>query len=270
MLDFSELSALRPVTATSPTDQMLVSDRREQYFRVGLSALWVINSILRARQSFLSELTPVRSILDMGCGGGRIARFLRVGFPSAAIYVSDFRKQDEAWVCANLGCQPAPEHLPRRAYDLIWLGSVFTHLGQGPARELLARLLPTLAADGVLAFSTQGRFAYRRLKDQVSQPEFERSRQSYGLEKESVERLLAGWDESGYGHVPYPDQVDYGVTIAPPRWYEETITDLADVTQIYLQEKALGEHQDVLAFLNRPLAGRPGMAFLPIAQQIVG
>jgi SAM-dependent methyltransferase len=268
MLDFAELAELRPVTTTCPVDQMLVPGRRDHYFRTGLSALWVINSILRSRQSLLSELAPVGSILDVGCGGGRIARFLRVGFPAATIYVSDFRKEDEAWVCTNLGCVPAPEHLPRNAYDLIWLGSVFTHHDQSPARELLARLLAALAPDGVLAFSTHGRFAYRRLKKMISEPGFELSRQSYGLSKENVERLLAQWDESGYGYVPYPGQADYGLTIAPLQWYVDSVTDLADVTQVFLQEKALGEHQDVLAFMNRPLAGRPEFPFLQIAQQI--
>jgi SAM-dependent methyltransferase len=268
MHDFAELNTLQPVREICPTDQMLVEGRRQHYFRVGLSALWVINTILRARQSLLPHLRPVETILDMGCGGGRVARFLRAGFPAARVHVTDFRKHDEEWVCANLGCAQAPEQLPQGAYDLVWLGSVFTHHDRAPARALLARLLPTLAPDGVLAFSTQGRYAYRRLRNLAGQEGFEPSKDTYGLSKQNVERLLAGWDESGYGYVHYPGHTDYGVTIAPAQWYSDAVSQLADVTQIYLQEKALGEHQDVLAFLNRPLTAKPVFPFLPIAERI--
>jgi SAM-dependent methyltransferase len=268
MNEFQELAKLRPVTAICETDQMLGQGERPHYFRSGLTALWTIKNVLRARCNLMAEAKPIGRILDVGCGGGRVARFLRVGFPDATVYVCDFRKEEALWCCENLGCALAPDELPADTYDLVWLGSVFTHHSRDSAQQLLARLLPSLAADGVLAFSMQGRHGYRRLKQLLSQPTFEVCAQSYHLPKERVEELVAGWETDGYGYVSYSKDSDYGVTIARPYWYVKAATDLADVTQIFFQERALQEHQDVLGFMRHRLMTRSVFPFMKMGEHL--
>lgn len=93
-----------------------------------------------------------------------MTRHLRAAWPEATIHVTDLRAKDVAWVVANLGAREAPSPLPATAFDLIWLGSVFTHLNPDEAKNLLATLLPALRADGLLVFSTQGRGRLWRLE----------------------------------------------------------------------------------------------------------
>ena len=62
----------------------------------------------------------------------------------------------ETWVS---GTDIAALSAPRR-YDLIWVGSVLTHLSAPQARELIDKVLGWLNVGGLLVMSTIGRKAY--------------------------------------------------------------------------------------------------------------
>jgi SAM-dependent methyltransferase len=240
-----------PVSKDIADHDQMISDHLGHYYGVGISALWTIQNILRCRESALEEQTPITTVLDFGCGCGRIGRFLRAGFPSAQIHVTDVRKQDVEWYIKTLSADLAPDPLPDEGYDLIWLGSVFTHLAESAAKSLLARLLSSLRIGGVLAFSTQGRFAYRSVAECTPLMAKTHPWLTYNLPTTHVSRLLSGYEANGYGYVDYPGQAGYGVSVVDAAWYSKAVFSLADVTQIFFQEKALDDHQDVLAFMRR-------------------
>src|SRR6476659_8756221 len=78
----------------APKDQMYVAglapERAQQiYFREGQSALHTVVTALMACALHAGGEQPVASILDFGCGHGRVARYLRAGFPSAKLVVHD-------------------------------------------------------------------------------------------------------------------------------------------------------------------------------------
>jgi trans-aconitate methyltransferase len=158
--DFLRLGA---DVSLAPHDEMLDGAALSHYFGSGMSAAWAIDNIIRCRSSVSNE--PLADILDFGSGCGRVARFLCARFPDARLHVTDLRKDDAQWCADNLGCVLAPDTLPSEAYDLVWLGSVFTHLSETSARDLIRRLAHPLRNNGVLAFSTQGRFAYQMLQN---------------------------------------------------------------------------------------------------------
>jgi hypothetical protein len=258
-----------PVTRDIADHDQMASEHLGHYFGVGISALWTIQNILRCRESAIEQRTPITAVLDFGCGCGRIGRFLRAGFPSAQIHVTDFRKEDVDWYIKTLSATMAPDPLPDQGYDLIWLGSVFTHLAENEARALLARLLPSLRLGGVLAFSTQGRFAYRRAVECDPLMAEAHPWMTYNLPTAHLNQLLSAYDASGYGYVDYPGQKEYGVSIVETAWYAKTVFDLADVTQIFFQERALDDHQDVLAFMRRGLCDSRSFRFVNLGKSLV-
>ena len=243
----------RLVTDIAPTDMMWNAKMPNHYFGVGLSNLHAIRQGVAARAAFFGR-EPLRDILDFGCGCGRVTRFLRAAWPDARTWVTDLRKTDEAWVSKELGCEVLPTLMPAKdSFDLIFLGSVFTHLPEQRARDLLPALLAGLRAGGLLIFTTQGRSSYERLVHL----DWEQARQhpwmSYRLLPPDVEKLVASYRHAGYGYVNYPGFSDYGVTVAPSQWYCDTVLELADVTQVMHWERGCDDHQDVLAFLKRPI-----------------
>ena len=271
MLDPNSLVALPLVKDIAAHDQM-AQGHLGHYFGVGLSAIWTLENVLRGRESLLQQGKPIQSILDFGCGCGcgRIGRFLRARFPTAELSATDFRKSDVDWYVKHFDAALAPDTLPPDTYDLIWLGSVFTHLSEAAATALLAKLLPSLRADGVLTFSTQGRFSYEMVRNATTSEAEANPWLAYNLIPSLRQELVAGYERTGYGYVEYPGDTGYGVCIADPIWYSNTVFGLADVTQIFFQERGLDDHQDVVGFMRRGLRDSRTMRFVQMGRAIAG
>lgn len=97
------------------------------------------------------------SVLDFGCGAGRIARWLapEVIAAGGAFHGSDLNPRLAGWCAANLpgryaanGLQP-PLALAAATIDLVYAHSVLTHLTEATARAWLAELARVLRPGGL-------------------------------------------------------------------------------------------------------------------------
>lgn len=95
----------------------------------------------------LRELAPSsRSVLDFGGGFGRVGRFLPLAFPDAARWIVDPKPQAVAFQEKAFGAQvPRAEAIA----DLVFAGSVFTHLQPEDARTALERIFQVLQPGGL-------------------------------------------------------------------------------------------------------------------------
>jgi len=140
-----------------------------QYFYGGRSAL---KACIEALFACNNEL-PKR-VLDFPCGHGRGARFLRAAFPDAALHVSDIDETGVRFCQEQFGAIGFPSQVDIEAIefpsniDLIWCGSLVTHLSEDRTRTLLRKLRNALSDRGVLLFTTHGR-AYLRYLSTTTQ-----------------------------------------------------------------------------------------------------
>jgi SAM-dependent methyltransferase len=101
----------------------------------------------------------VGSLLDFASGYGRLTRALLQRMPAERIWVSDIYAEAIDWQVRNFGVNgfasaPDPAALAHdRKHDLIFVGSLFSHLPADLFRAWLARLHGMLTPRGVLAFS---------------------------------------------------------------------------------------------------------------------
>lgn len=99
-------------------------------------------------QSAGRDPTEFTSILDFGCGCGRVLRQLPERFPRARIHGADVDAEAVAWCEDSLpflaGAHPLPDHPPSKLaaehFDLIFAISVFTHLPLSVERAWLSEL----------------------------------------------------------------------------------------------------------------------------------
>jgi hypothetical protein len=125
------------------------------YQEKGISAAELILESLIA-----SPVEEIKRVLDFGSGYGRVARHLRCLFPKAELSFCD---PEGAEFCSNRfnGTTIPPSasfcqlSLPQH-YDLIWVGSVFTHLNWEDMSGLFSKLLSSTSNDGVLIASFSG------------------------------------------------------------------------------------------------------------------
>lgn len=101
----------------------------------------------------------VTSLLDFASGYGRLTRALLQRMSADRIWVSDIYAEAIDWQVRNFGVNgfasaPDPAGLVHdRKHDVIFVGSLFSHLPADLFRAWLARLHGMLTPSGVLAFS---------------------------------------------------------------------------------------------------------------------
>lgn len=224
------------------------SGASEHYFSVGRSALRAINGCLDARLAYPNSDTPIESILDFGCGYGRVCRHLRAAFPDASISVSDVYAASAKFCAENFGCIDIEGAVYPDSFDLIWVGSVFTHLSEEEVSELLFRLAAALRPNGLLVFTTHGRFSCAR---HFANPTVE----LYMPGRLQNDRIVAGYLNHGFGFIRHEGQSE-GVSIISPAWIHQQLAASTGLLQVYFQERGWDYHQDVYALLRSSLLGQ--------------
>jgi cyclopropane fatty-acyl-phospholipid synthase-like methyltransferase len=196
---------LSPEYPTSVIEE--VSDRdtmfrdRERYFRLGRNALDSIRLAMTAAQK-----TAAERILDLPCGYGRVLRWIKAEFPAAQLGACDIDPHGVDFCAATFGAEPIygrenPADVEiDRPYDLIWSGSLFTHLPPRQWESFLELFERALAPGGLVVFTTHGRQIAERMYDperrRIYQPidheallrEFEREGSAYAEYQFGAER----------------------------------------------------------------------------------
>ena len=212
------------------------------YFRVGLSAISCITEALEA-----AGLKRVRSILDLPCGSGRVLRFLSQQFPEAEITACELAPGPVEFCVSTFGARPAYSSLRldevslAREFDLIWCGSLVTHLNESGIVSLLQLFRRHLARGGLLIFTTHGDY----VPDRMAAREFD-----YGLMTGQIDRVGADYKRTGFGFEDYPGEKDYGVSLTSPEWIRARVEQISDLREVFFRERGWDNHQDVFGFVR--------------------
>ncbi len=245
MSGINDLSHLVPDELVSPRDEMVFPGAEAQYFEIGRRALDLI--MLAGR---LCNRPSYQRILDLPCGHGRVLRWLRAAWPHAVITACDLNHDGVDFCRDRFGAEPLysrPDlrELPatlRGSFDLVWCGSLLTHLPVETALRTLDCLLDWTCDDGVLVFSTQGRF----LSTQLARGEGDYA------DNVDVVSLLHEYRRSGAAFQPYHEDPAgrYGLTLLSPEFLHRTLQRRTDVIVRGFFEQAWGV-QDVCVLYRK-------------------
>jgi SAM-dependent methyltransferase len=131
------------------------------------------------------------------------------------------------------------------SFDLIWVGSVFTHLSEEEVSALLFRLADALRPNGLLVFTTHGRFSCaRHFAD--------RALELYVPGRLQNDRIVAGYLNRGFGFIRHEGQAE-GVSIISPAWVHQQLAASTGLLQVYFQERGWDYHQDVYGLVRSAL-----------------
>lgn len=232
----------------SPHDDMF--NRRgamEHYRSVGVSALEVITEAMLA-----AKRTEFARILDLPCGGGRVTRHLVKFFPDAKIYVSDIDKQKQAFVASQFGVEgvDAPPDFSTPSplqYDLIFVGSLVTHLEEAMFSRMIDYGVAALAPDGLLVVSTHGRYAASKVKADQLVPNHV---------KKAIDQQFV---HSGFSYVEFAEDrkrygMSYGASFSSPAWIMQLLERRSDVAILGFKERGWAAYQDAVTVQKLPSA----------------
>lgn len=222
----------------------------ERYFGVGQDALRAIQKCL-----LLAGQPEPSRVLDFGCGWGRVTRFIRAAWPDAEITACDVAPRAIEFNSEVFQTKPVLSNhsieeleLPG-AYDLIWCGSVVTHITESNCRALLGHFATALVPDGLMVFTTHGRYVHRRR----ATGEFK-----YNITDEEFEDVDESWRRGEFGRVGYNGNEVYGFSLQPPAWIFSYLEDLPELRLVAYIERGWDDHQDVVAIQKRPIYAKHG------------
>jgi SAM-dependent methyltransferase len=137
---------------------------RARFLEIGKRSADQIEQALAAVGRSLGE---TKSILDWGCGCGRIIRWFDNRTGTANLYGVDIDEQAITWCQRNLPfasfsvCQPEPPlEFPDDHFDLVFNHSVLTHLDERFQDLWLAELQRVTRPGGIVVLSVHGDYAF--------------------------------------------------------------------------------------------------------------
>jgi SAM-dependent methyltransferase len=223
----------------SPRDEMFTGNEIH-YFDVGESALHCIETALFAARR---NLSTVKRILDLPCGHGRVLRFLQKTFPEARLTACDLNR-DGVDFCARvfgavpvLSCEEV-EAIPLPGeFDLIWCGSLLTHLPEAKYASFLRFFQHLLGHRGILVFTTHGRHYERELAA---------GKNPHGITDQQIAELLRGYRQKGFSYVDYSPGSAYGFSLAHPSFVMAKLIDQPEWRLLGYHESGWDKRQDVI------------------------
>jgi SAM-dependent methyltransferase len=231
----------------SQTDPMGAVDNPPAYFAAGKSALRLVDGALtllgRDRES-------IRSILDFPSGHGRVLRFFRQAFPWAHLTASDIDEEGVRFCNETFDAVPhvSSKNIEgiefARKFDLIWVGSLLTHVNHQDWYRFVNLWTRSLAPGGILLFTYASTFVrYLAATDE------------FGLEESMLRRAVHDYDETGFGFAPYQPGGKYGQTFATEQWVNGVLARFPELRQVVHFERGWNTRQNVVAVTLDELAG---------------
>ena len=249
-LSATERELLRLVESRiSPRDTMYTGDGAH-YFKVGLSAMRALEEALlrRRRAGSPPAAAAIGRVLDLPCGHGRVLRFLVRRFPAAAFTACDLDRDGVDFCARAFAATPvySVADLDRLSFeapfDLIWCGSLVTHLDADRTRSLFRLFARHLAPGGLLLFSAHGDAVARRMPT----GEFD-----YMLSDEQVEAITKRYAATGFGYEDYAGQEGgYGVALTSPAWIRAQLKEVGGLTEVYFGERVWDAHHDIFGYIG--------------------
>jgi SAM-dependent methyltransferase len=232
-------------TDISPNDRMFaIEGVRAFYLWVGASAIGCIR-----RSLALVDRREPRNILDFACGHGRVLRMLRAAFPDAELTACDVLEDGVKFCAETFGATGVLSHPdPARVtidgrFDLVWSGSLFTHLDMPRWSGFFDLVESVLEPGGLFVFTVQGGHTADSWRNGVPEPQHPR---------EAMDRILAGYDTAGFGYGDYTGMRDWGDALVRPEWVRAMIAGRDALELVDYLESGWAGAQDVVTCLHRP------------------
>lgn len=230
-----------PPLAISPAESMA----NAYYYEVGKAGARVVIQACMASDSF-----DFTNILDIPCGHGRIARYLRVLFPYSFLDCCDIDRKGVDFCASEFQANGiySDEDIRRvsfsKQYNLIWIGSLFTHLPEQAIYTWIERMIGLLRPSGIVMATLHGRGIMQYPPG------------NYCLSEQAYKDLfqdcdISGWAFQNYAKASVP-QIDmdseYGVSLCRPSHFLAMLERFPEVKIYSYRETGWAAHQDVVVF----------------------
>lgn len=247
-------------------DERMNAANHNHYFGVGDSAMRLVKTAL-----LLSDKRPadLKRILDFPCGHGRVLRTFRAAFPDTQLTAGDLLA-DGVKFCADQfnatsvysNKNPTTSLFPDAGqYDLIFVGSLLTHLDAPRWTHFLQLFHDLLAPNGILIITVHGPFVAYRLETGFSYRYTDKNVPSNAPALPSNflpdlplfnRHLLHSYYTTDFAYGDDGSGQGYGISLARPAWTLRQFENHPALRLLYYTERGWDNHQDAVALIKKP------------------
>lgn len=226
----------------SRRDGMYRIGRRTEYYNIGEAALNLVDDYCKV---YLGK--GPKSVLDFACGHGRVTRWLVSRYGADAVSIYDIDQEavdfcDQYFNARKLEFSGTLSEVPNgNKFDVIWCGSLITHLPVADGLRYISLMAGMLHRGGILVFSSHGNYFVNLL----------RTGSAPFSSNIDVSRFLLEFDKFGESYVPYAESIDgfYGISAYTKTSLVSKISNLKSVQ--FCEYKEIGwAIQDVVVVRN--------------------
>jgi SAM-dependent methyltransferase len=224
-------------------NDLMLEDRSsrsaEVYGATGREAVELIGQALRASGRTFSDVTAA---LDFGCGHGRVLRWLVERIDPSRVTACDLDPEAVRFCASEFAVMPLVsdrsfQSVAQGSYDLVWAGSVATHLPEDAWRTWVTLMPQLLQPGGVVVFTTH---EPALVLSGVYTPDLQRE----------GKRLKECLDKTGFAYLPYRHYgaEGYGIAFHDRRRVDQDMSEVGLRRTLFLR-RGWVTHQDVHAFM---------------------
>lgn len=214
----------------------------DQYMLIGADAINLVVKSLVA-----SGLVDVRNVLDFPCGHGRVLRHLVRFFPDSKIVGCDIDTDGvdfckEKFSITGYYSNQEFDIEFENSFDLIWCGSLLTHLPEKSFEKAIDFMTRNLSDKGIVIATLHGRFSIF-LQHNLPEPMY--------MSMSLFEQVEKDYNKCGFGYAePYLEfkNKDFGLALTSPSYVMNSLTKRDDIRIHLFQERGWAGHQDVVVF----------------------
>jgi hypothetical protein len=174
-------------------------------------------------------------------------------FPDAEFTACDLDESGVKFCAETFGAQPIvsqPEFCDvdlNGLYDLIWVGSLFTHTPKDVTQRWMAHLSHFLNPTGIVVATFHGRWS-----------ETVHKHAPY-IKAQSWDKIVSGYRQDGYGYCDYVEKEShefiesgYGISLSQASTVIDMVMQIPGVRLFMYSERAWADHQDVVVYGKPP------------------
>lgn len=214
----------------------------EHYLASGISAMRCIRA---AMDVVGADWDGLSRILDLPCGYGRVMRLLRQACPQVEMTGCEIDAEAVRFCQMEFGAVPVVSEIPISKvvmgdrFDLIWCGSLLTHVDEAAPLGFLRFFRSHLIDGGLCLFTTHGRVPTDWMRS---------GKVTYGLSDVVRASILAGYDSGNYAYADYPHAENYGISAAVPECMRVLAGQVAGWRECLFLDHGWDDCQDVYGY----------------------